>query len=101
MHSIGLKINQGFFSNMIKTENIQASVKSTSMQSTELTPVNTTQSSADNSTLSDNTEQPGSAHQGEHLYGFFAIGLIINVVLLIAFFIWAYRQWNKKGNNSE
>ena len=73
MHSIGLKINQGFFSKMKKV----------------------------NSTLSDSTEQPGSAHQGEHLYGFFAIGLVINVVMIIAFFIWAYRQWNKKGSNRE
>ena len=101
MHSIGLKINQGFFSNMKKAENVQASAKSTSLQSAEMTPMNTTQSSAENSTLSDSTEQPDSAHQGEHLYGFFAIGLVINVVMIIAFFIWAYRQWNKKGSNSE
>ena len=101
MHSIGLKISQGFFSKMKKAENIQASVKSTSLQFAEMTPGNTTQTNADNNMLNDSTEQPGSAHQGEHLYGFFAIGLIINVVLLIAFFIWAYRQWNKKGNNSE
>ena len=101
MHSSGLKINQGFFSKMKKAENIETSVKSTSLQSAEMTPVNTTKSNADNSTLIDSNEQPGSAHQGEHLYGFFAIGLIINVVMIIAFFIWAYRQWNKKGNNSE
>lgn len=86
---------------MKNAENIEVSVKSVDPQSGEMTPVNTTQSNTDNSTLSDSTEQPGSAHQGEHLYGFFAIGLIINVVMIVAFFIWAYRQWNKKGNNGE
>jgi hypothetical protein len=64
-------------------ENIESSVKPVSLQSGE--------------TVSVNTEQPDPVQQGEHLYGFFAIGLIINVVMLIAFFIWAYRQWNKKG----
>jgi len=86
---------------MKKADNIQASVTSTSQPYAEMTPVNTTQSNAENRTSSDSTEQPGAAQQGKHLYGFFAIGLVINVVMLIAFFIWAYRQWNKKGNNSE
>jgi hypothetical protein len=27
--------------------------------------------------------------------GFFAIGIAINLVLLCAYFIWAYRQWKK------
>jgi hypothetical protein len=68
-------------------ENIESSVKLVSPQSGE--------------TVSVNTEQPDSVNQGEHLYGFFAIGLIINVVMIIAFFIWAYRQWNKKGTGEE
>ena len=68
-------------------ENSESSLKVISLQSGDTNPVS--------------TEQPDPAHQGEHLYGFFAIGMIINVVMIIAFFIWAYRQWNKKGTGEE
>ncbi len=27
--------------------------------------------------------------------GFFAIGVVINLVLITAYFIWAYKQWKK------
>lgn len=27
--------------------------------------------------------------------GFFAIGLVVNLVLITAYFIWAYKQWKK------
>lgn len=27
---------------------------------------------------------------------FFAVGLLINILMIAAYFIWAYRQWNKK-----
>ena len=30
--------------------------------------------------------------------GFFAVGMVINVVLIIAFFVWAYKQGRKKGD---
>ncbi len=33
---------------------------------------------------------------GNDLSAFFAIGMIVNIVILIAFFIWAFNQWNKK-----
>ena len=29
--------------------------------------------------------------------GFFAIGLVINLVLLGAYLVWAWRQWKKTG----
>jgi hypothetical protein len=29
--------------------------------------------------------------------GFFAIGIAVNVVLIVAYFIWAARQWKKPG----
>ncbi len=28
-------------------------------------------------------------------FGFFAVGMVINVVMLTAYFIWAFKQWNK------
>ena len=68
-------------------EILESSVKVISLQSGETDPVS--------------TEQPDPVNQGEHLYGFFAIGMIINVVMLLAFVIWAYRQWNKKGTGEE
>ncbi len=72
---------------MKNAENLESFVKVTSLQTGETDPVS--------------TEQPDPVQQGEHLYGFFAIGMIINVVMLIAFFIWAYRQWHKKGTGEE
>ncbi|RLA06471.1 MAG: hypothetical protein DRQ59_15080 [Gammaproteobacteria bacterium] len=68
---------------MKNAENPESFVKVISLQTSETDTVG--------------TEQPDPVQQGEHLYGFFAIGMIVNVVMLIAFFIWAYRQWNKKG----
>ena len=35
------------------------------------------------------------------LVGFFAIGLVINLLLITAYFIWAYKQWNKSGRKDE
>ena len=34
-------------------------------------------------------------HDGPGL-GFFAVGMVINIALIIAFFVWAYRQGRKK-----
>ncbi len=33
--------------------------------------------------------------------GFFAIGIVINLVLITAYFIWAYKQWKKTGSREE
>jgi len=30
------------------------------------------------------------------LTAFFAVGMVINIVILIAFAVWAFNQWNKK-----
>ena len=35
------------------------------------------------------------------LVGFFAIGLVINLLLITAYFIWAYKQWNKRGKGDD
>jgi hypothetical protein len=68
-------------------KNLESSTKLVSQQTTEISP--------------GNTKQPDPVPQGEHLYGFFAIGMIVNVVMIIGFFVWAYRQWNKKGTGEE
>ncbi len=30
------------------------------------------------------------------VFGFFAIGIVINIVMITAYFIWAVKQWNNK-----
>jgi hypothetical protein len=50
------------------------------------------------------TEQPEpiqAAEQKDSMTGFFAVGLIINIVMITAFFIWAYKQWGKTGKRSK
>ena len=33
--------------------------------------------------------------------GFFVIGIVINLVLITAYFIWAYKQWKKSDRRDE
>ncbi len=33
--------------------------------------------------------------------GFFAIGMVVNVLLIAAYFIWACKQWGKKEKPDE
>lgn len=50
------------------------------------------------------SEQPVPVHQAEHdgpTFAFFAVGMVINIVLITAYFIWAFRQWKKKGAGNE
>jgi len=50
------------------------------------------------------TEQPVAANppeQKDPLIVFFGIGIVINLVLITAYFIWAYKQWNKTGKPEE
>jgi len=50
------------------------------------------------------TEQPavGSRHeQNDSMLGFFGIGVVINVVMITAYFIWAYKQWKKSDRRDE
>lgn len=39
------------------------------------------------------------AVQDNSLIGFFAVGLVINIALVAAYFIWAYKQWKRKRDN--
>ncbi|MCP4187445.1 MAG: hypothetical protein GY763_07570 [Gammaproteobacteria bacterium] len=49
----------------------------------------------------ENTEQVvlqpvnGNEHDGL-VTGFFAVGMVINILLITAYFIWAIKQWGKK-----
>ncbi|MEE8366205.1 MAG: hypothetical protein V3R76_10490 [Gammaproteobacteria bacterium] len=52
------------------------------------------------STLTTYTEQAAAiqeVEQDNQTIGFFAVGVVINIVMITAYFIWAYRQWGKAG----
>ncbi len=48
-------------------------------------------------------EQPASAPEVEHgpTTTFFAVGIVINIVLVTAYFIWAVKQWSKTGQKKK
>ena len=42
------------------------------------------------------TAQPAPAHhEDDGILAFFAIGIVINLVMITAYVIWAFRQWKK------
>ena len=50
------------------------------------------------------TEQPAvdsRPEQNDSMIGFFGIGVVINVVMITAYFIWAYKQWKKSDKQDE
>jgi heme/copper-type cytochrome/quinol oxidase subunit 2 len=50
------------------------------------------------------TEQPAAdsrLEQKDSMIGFFGIGIVINVVMITAYFIWAYKQWKKSDKQDE
>ena len=38
---------------------------------------------------------------GDFTSVFFAAGVVINLVMITAYFIWAYKQWNKQAASDE
>ena len=66
--------------------------------------MSTTDSSPEISTVTPYTEQPEVVEKdapNDSMIGFFAVGMVINVVLITVFFIWAYKQWNKSDKPDE
>jgi len=66
--------------------------------------LSTTDSSSEISTLVPYTEQTEPVLEVEAkdpMVGFFAIGLVINLVMITAFFIWARKQWKKTSKADE
>ena len=49
------------------------------------------------SSYSEQTEADPATPQHEAPIEFFAIGIVVNLVLITAYFIWAYKQWKKPG----
>ena len=54
--------------------------------------------------LTSYTEQPAAdsgSEQNDSMIVFFGIGIVINVVMITAYFIWAYKQWKKSDKQDE
>jgi hypothetical protein len=61
--------------------------------------MNTKESFAASSMLEVHSEQPVPLHENEQngpSTAFFVVGAVINIVMITAYFIWAYKQWKKK-----
>jgi len=66
--------------------------------------LSTTDSSSEISTLVSYTEQSEpvlAVEAKDSMIGFFAIGIVINLVMIAAFFIWARKQWSKTSKADE
>jgi len=64
--------------------------------------LSTTDSSSEISTLVTYTEQPvEDVKAKDPMIGFFAIGIVVNIVMITAFFIWARKQWKKTSKTDE
>ena len=44
---------------------------------------------------------PGIKHDKEDLSVFFGIGMVVNIVMITAFFIWAVKQWKKNDTKKK
>jgi|GEM_PF-3315430 len=66
--------------------------------------MNTKETFSAGGTLEVHSEPPIPVHEGEQknlTTGFFAVGAVINIVMVTAYFIWAYKQWKKKGSGEK
>ena len=59
----------------------------------------TPESTSTTSSLSSYTEQPASvaalAEEKDHSNNFYIVGGVINIVMISAYFIWAFRAWKR------
>lgn len=65
--------------------------------------MNTVESFSAGSTQAVQSEQPAPVFEPERedLTMFFSVGIVINLVMITAYFVWAYKQWGKTGTSDE
>jgi len=65
--------------------------------------MNTAESFSAGSAIAVHSEQPAPDHEAGRgdLTTFFTVGVVINLVMITAYFIWAYKQWGKTGTSDE
>ncbi len=85
-------------------DNTESNVQAAPAQTGDTGSMNTTETATTSSTLAVHSEQAmpfNEAGRGDITAGFFAVGVVINIVMITAYFIWAYKQWGKKGARDE
>jgi len=85
-------------------DNTESTEQSITKQGVETGQMNTLESDpVAGSTLAVHSEQPAPAIEMERgdLTAFFSVGIVINIVMVTAYFIWAYKQWRKTGTSNE
>ena len=80
-------------------ENTESTEQSVTLPKVETGRMNTTESFSTASTVVVHSEQPAPVIEVEPdgLITFFAVGFVINIVMITAYFFWAYKQWGKTG----
>ena len=80
-------------------DNTESTEQSITMQSVYTVGMNTPEPFSAAGTLAVQSEQPAPVVEVERedLTSFFAVGIVINIVMVTAYFVWAYKQWNKTG----
>ena len=56
---------------------------------------------SENQTSYSEQAQAAAPETNDAPVGFFAVGIVINLVLIGAYFIWARRQWKKSGRRDK
>lgn len=85
------------------SENTVIAEQPVTMREVESGQMNTADSLSTVSTLELRSEQPAPVIEVERndLTAFFAVGIVINLVMITAYFVWAYKQWGKTGTSNE
>jgi hypothetical protein len=88
---------------MILAENTQTAEQSDTMPNIETGRINNAESFPAAYAVTLHSEQPAPVFEVERedLTTFFAVGVIINFVMITAYFIWAFKQWGKTGASDE
>ena len=84
-------------------ENTESTEQSVTMPKLGAGRINTADSYPAASAVAVHSERPAPVIEVERedLTTFFAVGVIINIVMITAYFIWAYKQWGKSGARDE
>lgn len=84
-------------------DNTETTEQSVTMTGLETGQMNNAESLSTVNILEVHSEQPAPVIEGgrEDLTMFFAVGIVINLVMITAYFFWAYKQWNKSGARDE
>ena len=84
-------------------ENTQTVEQLDTMPNIETGRINTSESFPAANAVALHSEQPAPVIEVERedLTTFFAVGVVINIVMITAYFFWAYKQWGKTGTSDE